>query len=245
MDAATLRWTIIAVGIIILLAIFLFGNPDKKRQPKASRRKAGRGAERREPTLDPSLDNTGSMDAEGQDADAVPGQGELPIGVEPLKLVPTPVKPSKPSRPPGPPPDKIVTLFVMARDNTMVAGADLLQAALKTTMEFGDMNIFHRHVDDSGRAVFSLANATKPGFFNKDEWNTFETSGLALFLTLPGPTLALDGWDMMLATARRMAELLNADVLNDQHQPFTRQLEAKVREEMRQYDRGRARQALV
>lgn len=241
MDAATLRWTIIAVGVIILLAIFLFGNPDKKRKPKASRRTTGRGVERREPTLD----GQGGSDDADQDPDAAPGQGELPIGVEPLQLVPTPAKPSKPSRPPGPPPDKIITLFVMARDNNKIAGDELLQAALKTSMEFGDMNIFHRHVDDSGRAVFSLANATKPGFFNKDEWNTFETSGLALFLTLPGPTLALDGWDIMLATARRMGELLNAEVLNDQHEVFSRQLEAKVREEMRQYDRGRARQALV
>jgi len=44
MDAATLRWTIIAIGLVILAAIFLFGNPEKKRKPKASRRKAAAGA---------------------------------------------------------------------------------------------------------------------------------------------------------------------------------------------------------
>jgi hypothetical protein len=42
-DAATLRWTIVVIGVIILATIFLFGNPDKKRTPKASRRKAGAG----------------------------------------------------------------------------------------------------------------------------------------------------------------------------------------------------------
>ncbi|HLF29679.1 MAG TPA: cell division protein ZipA [Xanthomonadales bacterium] len=241
MDAATLRWTIVVVGIIILAAIFLFGNPEKKRTPKASRRKAGPGTERREPTLDQQAGAWENTD----DPDAAPGQGELPIGAEPLQLVPAAAKPGKPSRPAGPPPDKIVTLFVLARDNNLITGAELLQAALKTSMVYGDMNIFHRHIDDSGHAVFSLANALKPGFFDKDAWNTFETSGLALFLTLPGPTLALDGWDMMLATARRLAEILNAEVHNGQRLTFTRQMEAQIREEMRQYDRGRARQTFV
>jgi hypothetical protein len=42
-DATTLRWTIVVIGILILAAIFLFGNPEKKRSPKASRRKARAG----------------------------------------------------------------------------------------------------------------------------------------------------------------------------------------------------------
>jgi cell division protein ZipA len=131
------------------------------------------------------------------------------------------------------------------RDNHVITGAELLQAALKTGMVFGDMNIFHRRIEGADQSVFSLANAVKPGFFDKDVWNTFETSGLAVFLTLPGPMLALDGWDVMLATARRMAEILNAEIQDDQHQPFTRQTEARIREEMRAYDRGRARQTFV
>ena len=56
-------------------------------------------------------------------------------------------------------------------------------------------------------------------------------------MTLPGPLNALDAWDSMLATARRMSEILNADLLDDERCPFTRQREAQVREEMREYDR--------
>jgi cell division protein ZipA len=112
-------------------------------------------------------------------------------------------------------------------------------------MTFGDMNIFHRTVDGSDKPAFSMANAVKPGFFDKEAWNTFETTGLALFLTLPGPTLALDGWDAMLATARRMSEILKAELHDSDHTPFTRQKEAEVREEMRLYDRSKARQTFV
>lgn len=236
MDAATLRWTIIAIGVVILAAIFLFGNPDKKRRPKASRRKAGVGAERLEPTLEKVVD----VSLPGDDGEKL-GQGELDIGVE----TPPAAAPPKPRVPAGPPPDKIITLFLLARDNHVISGAALLEAALKTGMVFGDMNIFHRRGDGARQPVFSLANAVKPGFFDKDSWNTFETSGLALFLTLPGPMLGLDGWDVMLATARRMAEILNAEIHDDQHLPFTRQQEALIREEMRAYDRGRARQTFV
>ncbi len=42
-------------------------------------------------------------------------------------------------------------------------------------------------------------------------------------MTLPGPVNALDAWDSMLATARRMGEILHADLLDDERNPFTRQ----------------------
>ena len=237
MDAATLRWIIIIAGVIILGAIFLFGDPARKRKPRASRRIAGSGAGRREPTLEKSREMP-----VGNDAGEEPGQGELPIGDD----RPSPaVVPARPPKPAGPPPDKIITLFLLARDNHVISGADLLQAALKTGMEFGDMGIFHRTVDGADQPVFSLANAVKPGAFDKSAWNTFETAGLAFFMTLPGPTLALDAWDMMLASARRMAEILHTEIQDADHMPFTRQAEARIREEMRVYDRGRARQSLT
>jgi len=57
--------------------------------------------------------------------------------------------------------------------------------------------------------------------------------------------LALDAWDAMLATAKRMAEVLGAQLLDEERQPLTRQQEGRIREEMRQFDRERARKALL
>ena len=62
-------------------------------------------------------------------------------------------------------------------------------------------------------------------------------------MTLPGPLPALDAWDAMLATGRRMAEVLHAELLDEDRSPFTRQTEAQVREEMREYDRTHPAQA--
>jgi cell division protein ZipA len=179
------------------------------------------------------------------------GQGELPIDkprgrVEPeLRAVPEPRKPPKSTKPAGPPPEKIITLFILAADQQVISGADLLKVALKTGMELGDMDIFHRQADGSNTPVFSMANALKPGYFDKDAWNSFETKALVIFLTLPGPMLALDAWDALLATAKRISDVLNAELTDEDHQPLTRQKEGKIREEMRNFDRERARKALL
>jgi cell division protein ZipA len=211
----------------------------KQRKPRASRRavrepkgarKEGRGEKiRREPTI-------GAPGPVSEDESLATGgdQGELEIGGE--------EKPKAPARPKGPPPpdpDRIITLFLLARDNHKITGAELLEAAVKTGMDFGDMNIFHRTMEGDRRPVFSLANATKPGHFDRTAWHEFETSALVLFTTLPNPMSALDAWDAMLATARRMAEILGGELQDDNHHPFSRQREAQMREEMRDYERKR------
>lgn len=239
MEASTLRWILIIVGVVIVGSIFLFGNPEKKRKPKASRKKQGELNERREPTLEGTLGDSEAreLELEGLDPGADAG-GQRELEIERVEPVPRP--PPKPRKPAGPPPEKIVTMFLLARDNRVITGADLLHATVSTGMEYGDMNIFHRLPEGSERPVFSLANAAKPGYFERDEWNTFETSGLALFLTLPGPVSGLDAWDSMLATARRISEILHAELLDDERNPFTRQKEAQMREEMREFDRRKS-----
>ena len=235
MDASTLRWILVIVGIIIIGSVWLFYNLEKNRKPKATRRQAGSrrkaAAERREPTLEGAGEETIAEAAETGD------QGELNIGAaaEPQRAE----EPPRRKTPAGPPPDKIITLFLLASDNHRINGAELLQATVATGMEFGDMNIFHRVPEGSDKPVFSMANAAKPGYFERDEWNTFETTGVVLFMTLPGPVDALGAWDALLATARRLAEILHAELLDEERNPFTRQREAQYREEMREYDRSK------
>lgn len=241
METSTLRWIIIIIGILVLASIFLFGNPDKKRKPSASRKKEKSNQERREPTLEERSADELIQDREFAEETAKPlnpepDQGELLVEPPQLKPVDSPPKPKKPA---GPPPEKIKSLFLLARDNHIINGAELLQATIKTGMEFGEMNIFHRVPEGSDRPIFSLANAAKPGHFDRDAWNTFETSGVVLFMTLPGPVSGLDAWDSLFATAQRMSELIKANLLDDDHNPFSRLKEAQIREEMREYDRSK------
>jgi len=134
-------------------------------------------------------------------------------------------------------PDKIVTLYVQRREGRRINGSELLDSAIKAGMEFGEMNIFHRLHEGATEPVFSMADLTAPGHFDPSNWNIFDTSGVTFFMTLPAPISALDAWDAMLATASRMGELLDADVLDDARCRVNRQRIAQLRESMRDYDR--------
>ena len=236
MDISTFRWVLIIAGIAIVAGIFLFGNPDKKRKPRASRKRVHAQRVRREPVLD----SEGNDDGGNGDEDI--RQPELAIGGldEGESAAESNVEPgfsAKPKAPAAPLPDKIVTLFLQARDNHRITGVDLLDASLKSGLVFGSHDIFHRIQEEDIEPIFSMANLTKPGTFDKSAWNTMEIKGVTMFMTLPGPRNALDAWDSMLATSRRLAELLHADLLDDAHAVFTRQRSMQIKEELREYER--------
>lgn len=142
-------------------------------------------------------------------------------------------------RPPQLPVERIVTLFVVAREGALFNGADLVVAADKAGLEYGDMGIYHRLVDgkrDQG-PIFSVANMLKPGSFNLGNLEALRTPGVSFFMTLPGPLQALDAWDAMLPTAQRLAELLDGMVLDEERNAVGRQCVAHIRDQLRAWDR--------
>jgi cell division protein ZipA len=142
-------------------------------------------------------------------------------------------------RPTQVPVERIVSLFVMAREGQMFNGADLIVAAEKAGLEYGDMGIYHRLVDGKREAgpIFSVANMVKPGSFDLTRLDALRTPGLSFFMTLPGPVTALDAWDAMLPTAQRLAELLDGQVLDEERNALGRQRIAHIRDELRGWDR--------
>jgi cell division protein ZipA len=142
-------------------------------------------------------------------------------------------------RPERMPVERIVTLFVVAREGNVFHGADLIVAAEKAGLEFGDMGIYHRLVDGKRELgpVFSVANMVKPGNFDLSRVDAMRTPGLSFFMTLPAPIPALDAWDTMLPTAQRLAELLDGQVLDEERNALGRQRVAHIRDELRGWDR--------
>jgi cell division protein ZipA len=143
-------------------------------------------------------------------------------------------------RPTERPVERIVSLFVVSRDDQVFNGADLIVAAEKAGLEFGDMGIFHRLVDGRRELgpIFSVANLVKPGNFDLKRVDAMQTPGLSFFMTLPGPVPALDAWDTMLPAAQRLAELLDGLVLDEERNALGRQRIAHIRDELRGWDRG-------
>jgi cell division protein ZipA len=137
------------------------------------------------------------------------------------------------------PVERIVTLFVVAREGGHFNGPDLVVAAEKAGLEFGDMGIYHRLVDGKRELgpIFSVANMLKPGNFDLARLDTLHTPGVSFFMTLPAPLPALDAWDAMLPTAQRLAELLDGQVLDEERNALGRQRIAHIRDQLRGWDR--------
>ena len=180
-----------------------------------------------------------------------PGDGQpAPTAAAPAPApVPAPAPAPAPTVPPRSdlgrrpaqmPVERIVTLFVMAREGSHFSGPDLVVAAEKAGLEFGDMGIYHRLVDGKRELgpIFSVANMLKPGSFDLGRLDALRTPGVSFFMTLPAPVPALDAWDAMLPTAQRMAELLDGQVLDEERNALGRQRIAYIRDELRGWDRG-------
>ena len=184
--------------------------------------------------------------ATGADQVATPRVHEPePVAVAAPAPAPAPEAPRVPQRsdvgrrPERLPVERIVTLFVVAREGNVFNGADLIVAAEKTGLEFGDMGIYHRLVDGKRELgpIFSVANMVKPGNFDLSRVDAMRTPGLSFFMTLPAPIPALDAWDAMLPTAQRLAELLDGQVLDEERNALGRQRVAHIRDELRGWDR--------
>lgn len=249
MSATELRIILIILGAIALALIYIFGRPKKPGQGKRMPFLRSNGA-RIEPTL-------GESDSEEE-----PNQGELDMGpisaldddgeresafnadgssadVANTKISRAGVRPTQAI-------ERIVTLFVAARAGDMIHGTDLVVAAEKAGLVFGDKAIFHRLVSAKAQEgpIFSMANMVKPGSFDMRHIDALQTPGVSLFMTLPGPIPALDAWDAMLPTAERLAELLDAIVLDEERNGLGRQRIAYIRDEMRDWDRKQERQRI-
>ncbi|WP_313347242.1 cell division protein ZipA [Stenotrophomonas sp.] len=228
-DMALLRIGILAAGLLLIAAIFLFGRPKKKSQGRRLEGAENSTGQRREPMLGdgeaPGADGTASRDD---------GVSQPELG---LPDVDAPV--SDLGKRATQDFDKIVSLFVAARAGEQLRGEDIVVAAEKTGLVFGHMNVFHRLVEGHPERgpIFSMASIMKPGSFDMANIREMETPAIAFFLTLPAPLTALDAWEKMLPTVERMAELLNGIVLDDSRASLGRQRVAHIRDELRAYDR--------
>jgi FtsZ-interacting cell division protein ZipA len=90
----------------------------------------------------------------------------------------------------------------------------------------------YREVGKQKDFIFMVANMLKPGIFHPD----MRTTGLVLIMTLPAAMPALDMWDMMFPVGKRMAELLSGKLTDENHNVFSNQRIASMREEMREFD---------
>ncbi len=107
---------------------------------------------------------------------------------------------------------EILKVFLKPREGGVFQGMDILRSLNHVGMVFGEMDIFHKTIDDGGKSVktlFRAANMFEPGSFNLQKIEAENCRGLVFFMELP--TVIDDGvaLETLLTTTERLAKLLD------------------------------------
>jgi cell division protein ZipA len=153
--------------------------------------------------------------------------------------------PSHPSVPVTITPREFIVLTLLAKPGLPYTGYELLQALLAAGLRFGKISIFHRHEKASGQGeiLFSLASAVEPGTFELNRMGSFSCLGLTLFLRLrnfqQGNKDVMQAFDLMMETARQLADDLGGEVCDEHRQLLTEEKINAWRSYLAYYERSR------
>ena len=225
-----LRWILLLVGIIVILAVYLVSFYQGRRQQPARRRST-----RTPPVLNESARGTGAMD-NGNDMDeALEQLGQIVAADTPAVedvVIEMPAEKRKPVTATAM--DRVFTLFVKAPRGVPFRGPILLGALADAKLEYGDRQIFHRieMVNGQEKVLFSVANIREPGIFDLSAMENFTSEGIVLFMQVPGTADAVRAFDAMVESARILAASLDSRVCDATQSPLTNQTITHMREEV-------------
>lgn len=142
--------------------------------------------------------------------------------------------------------EKLVLLYLAAKSGQTISGAELVLATEKVGLVYGYRNVYHRLAEGTGsnEPIFSMANVIQPGYFDLTQIDSLQTPGVSFFMTLPGPVTAVRAWETMLPIAERMAQLLDAVLLDSDRNALGRQRILHIKEDLRAFDREKERQMI-
>ena len=205
-----LRWLLLLFGALAIAGIYLYSRRERDKPPQEQA-----AAPRRTSTLDDETNESGAPEADNaaaeMDADAASETSHQT-------------------------PQKIVTLRLVARNKGAFRGDELILSLRGIGMRSGKFGIYHRcDGNDESRIIFSAASLVEPGSFDLANIKEQEIPGISLFIVLPGPIDGAEGFDMMIAAARTLAQSLDAELLDESGSTLSVQRERYMREDIIQF----------
>lgn len=260
-----LRWALLLLGVIVILAVYVYTRRQGREDDVAEGDTANPGAGRADPMIrgedlwgddeqpltstrvEPGLRGDASLATDEEEEPALsldkpPGEPDTGIDhagpVEGSAVNPGLNQPAGAPGGDGPTidPEKIVAMRVAAREGQTIEAEALVLKLREQGLRHGRFSIFHRHADEgSGPPLFSVASMTEPGSFDLTTLRETRLPGVTLFMVLPGPGDPVASFEAMVATARAIAGALDGEVLDESGSTWSVQRERYVREELIQY----------
>lgn len=139
------------------------------------------------------------------------------------------------------PVEEILIINVIARGEEGFLGSEMMQSIMESGLRYGDMDIFHRHesMTGNGDVLFSMANALKPGTFDLEALDTGHVRAVSFFMGLPGPRHPKQALDLMIASARKLAQELGGDLKDESRSVLTAQTIEHYRQRIAEFERKR------
>ncbi|EIV8665201.1 cell division protein ZipA [Vibrio parahaemolyticus] len=147
------------------------------------------------------------------------------------------------SEEPKPEPEmQVIVLNVHCAGEEPFIGTELFDSMQQNGLIYGEMHIFHRHVDLSGngKVLFSVANMMHPGTLEHGDPAEFSTKGISFFMTLPCYGEAEQNFNLMLRTAQQIADDMGGNVLDDKRNLMTPDRLAAYRRQIVEFNAANA-----
>lgn len=113
----------------------------------------------------------------------------------------------------------LLIVRVLAPEGQRFASDALLAALRGAGLKYGEMRIFHRLKPPSQKAVFSVANAVEPGYF--DLGGDCSSPGVTAFMELTGDEQDFEALDDLIDATQSIADALGGTLQDERRQPFT------------------------
>lgn len=127
----------------------------------------------------------------------------------------------------------LMVLNIMSPKGHVFTGEGIHAVMTSAGLTHGEHKIYHYQQDQL--AVFSIANAVEPGYFELSQLQSISTPGLAVFMELPGPMECRKAFDTLVEISQRLATALSGELCDENRSALTQQTISHLKEKIEAY----------